>query len=93
MEDKKRIEDSKFEDFLCKRNEKIDNLAYDLLCELAGKKLEWNMQQIAEVWEAAESVLEEAGIPHCHPYWFNKESGAEIPCIVDPDCKCEKCVE
>lgn len=51
MEDKKRIEDSKFEDFLLQRNEKIDNLAYELLCELAGKRLEWNMYQIAEVWK------------------------------------------
>ena len=93
MEDKKRIEDSKFEDFLCKRNEKIDSLAYELLCELAGKRLEWNMYQIAEVWGAAHSVLEEAGIPYCHPYWWSNDVSEEIPCITDPTCKCKKCVE
>lgn len=93
MEDKKRIEDSKFEDFLLQRNEKIDNLAYELLCELAGKRLEWNMYQIAEVWEAAHHVLEEARIPYCHPYWWSNDISEEIPCITDPTCKCEKCVE
>jgi len=91
--DKKRIEDSKFEDFLLQRNEKIDSLAYDLLCELAGKKIEWNMGQVAEVWEAAHRVLEEAGIPYCHPYWWSNDVSEEIPCITDPTCKCEKCVE
>ena len=100
MEDKKHIEDeySEFEDFLCKRNEKIDNLAYELLCELAGKKLEWNMQQIAEVWQAAEVVLKEASIPYCHPYWLSNDATDEVPCTIDPscnnpDCKGKNCVE
>lgn len=98
MENKKRIEDTKFEEFLLQRNDKIDHLAYDLLCELAGKKLDWNMYQIAEVWQAAEAVLKEASIPYCHPYWLSNDVTDEIPCIIDPscnnpNCKGKKCVE
>lgn len=98
MENKKRIEDTKFEEFLLQRNDKIDHLAYDLLCELAGKKLDWNMYQIAEVWQAAEAVLKEASIPYCHPYWLSNDATDEIPCIIDPscnnpNCKGKKCVE
>lgn len=91
MENKKRIEDTKFEEFLLQRNDKIDHLAYDLLCELAGKKLDWNMYQIAEVWQAAEAVLKEASIPYCHPYWLSNDVTDEIPCIIDPSCNNPNC--
>ena len=92
MEDMQRIGDPKFEEFLLQRNEKIDNLAYELLCELAGKRLEWNMYQIAEVWQAAEAVLKEASIPYCHPYWLSNDVTDEIPCTVDPSCNNPDCI-
>lgn len=59
-----------FEDYLCDRNDLIDNTSYDLICALTAKNHygdqeedietpDWDMEIIGEVVDAVEEVLQE----------------------------------
>jgi len=86
-----------FERFLTDRNDKIYNLAYQLLCTLADpdyeygdEPIEWDMEKIGAVADSAEIILEP--FTACFPYYSEEEDGSEdIPCAFTKDCGREKC--
>lgn len=77
-----------FEDYLCDRNDLIDNTSYDLICALTAKNHhgdqeedigtpDWDMKIIGEVVDAVEEVLQEKVGHTCHPYYCE-----ETPCYL-----------
>lgn len=86
---------TEFEEFIAKKNNEIDNAAYDLLCVLAtigdtgitedddGNTIpEWNMEMIDELVDAAKDILATHGVAYCHPFWSD-----ETPCYMSDECK------
>ena len=39
------------------RNDGVDNCCHRLLCDLAGKDLQWDMEHIGRVAEVAEDII------------------------------------
>ena len=73
-----------FDDFLCEKNDLIDNAAHALICSLVSHNttctedcLEWNMQHIGAVVMLVERYLAEQGMVCCHPFY---EGDDEVPC-------------
>ena len=86
-----------FEDYLCERNDTIDNAAYQLIgvltAEDPGASLEddpavpdWNMEIIGELVDAAEEIIQEKAGHTCHPFYCDS-----IPCYQTGDCKNQYC--
>ncbi len=81
-----------FESFLADKNDRIDQAAFDLLNALAGvgmddEPLEWDMERIGEVIDAAKDAL--TGVHEvCHPFY---EGDGEIPCYKGTDCANSDC--
>ncbi len=85
----------KFEDFLTAKNGLIDNAAYHLACAIAAKEavpsqdsLEWDMAYIGEIVDAAEQILKEHVLRHCHPFY---EGDGRVPCYHGKDCTVADC--
>ena len=64
-----------FEDYLCNRNDAIDNAAYQLICAMTAQDHnepkeddpavpDWNMEIIGELVDAAEEIIQEKGVTH-----------------------------
>ena len=86
-----------FEDYLCERNDTIDNAAYQLIgvltAEDPGASLEddpatpnWDMAIIGEVVDAVKEIIIEKGGYTCHPFYCDS-----IPCYQTGDCKNQYC--
>lgn len=84
---------SDFEDFLIAQNDGLDQAAYELLwrmthpdadiSEMDAVWTDFDMAQIGPLLDYAEDVLNQAGIPACHPYY--EEAGT--PCFLVGTCK------
>lgn len=87
----KRETDSRFEDFLCERNDELSNAAHDLLRLLASPKgdagPDWNMELIGELLDDAEAILEKHGLKPCYPF----HEGDDTPCWRGSDCERTDC--
>ena len=66
-----------FEDYLCNRNDAIDNAAYQLICAMTAQDHnelkeddpavpDWNMEIIGELVDAAEEIIQEKAGHTCH---------------------------
>lgn len=86
-----------FENYLCERNDTIDNAAYQLIgvltAEDPGASLEddpatpnWDMAIIGELVDAAEEIIQEKAGHTCHPFYCDS-----IPCYQTGDCKNQYC--
>ena len=86
-----------FEDYLCNRNDAIDNAAYQLIgvltAEDPGASLEddpatpnWDMAIIGEVVDAVKEIIQEKAGHTCHPFYCDS-----IPCYQTGDCKNQYC--
>ena len=73
-----------FEDYLCNRNDAIDNAAYQLICAMTAQ--DWNMEIIGELVDAAEEIIQEKAGHTCHPFYSDS-----IPCYQTGDCKNQYC--
>lgn len=73
-----------FDDFLVERNDEIYELAADLLRKLEDNERIYEIDKIAPVVDAAESVLSDA----CYPF-FDED---ETPCYLTGECKREDCL-
>lgn len=82
-----------FEDYLCNRNDAIDNAAYQLICAMTAQDHnepkeddpavpDWNMEIIGELVDAAEEIIQEKAGHTCHPFYCDS-----IPCYQTGDCK------
>lgn len=85
-----------FEDFLCDRNDEIDNAAYNLCAVLLGKdakqlesEFPWQMDIVGNITEDVVSILEDHGYPVCWPYYEDTESG-QTPCCATDTCTVPK---
>lgn len=69
-----------FEDYLCNRNDAIDNAAYQLICAMTAQDHnepkeddpavpDWNMEIIGELVDAAEEIIQEKAGHTCHPFY------------------------
>lgn len=87
-----------FEDYLCERNDMIDNAAYQLIgvltAEAPGGLLEcdpaipdWDMEIIGEVVDAVKEILMEKVGYTCHPFHSD-----EVPCYLTDECDNKYCV-
>lgn len=83
-----------FEDYLCERNDTIDNAAYQLIgvltAEDPGASLEddpatpnWDMAIIGEVVDAVKEIIIEKVGYTCHPFYCD-----EVPCYLTDDKHC-----
>lgn len=85
---------SKFEDFMLKKNARIDNAAHILLNEIVSveldgeEKISWNMSIIGELEDDVEKILEKHGLHYCHPFYEGEE---EIECPDGKDCPRTDC--
>lgn len=75
----------KFDEFLCKRNDEIDNAAFDFL-KVLYPKIEWDMSMIGEIEDYANEILAERGMNVCYPYVFGDDEWT--PCY-NCGCQCE----
>lgn len=81
------MNEERFENYLCQKNDLIDNAAFQLLTALVGQELEWNMEQIAPVVQMVENYVTtvlKRGI--CHP-WFEDSR----PCYLTKSCSNPHC--
>lgn len=58
------------EEFLCSRNDEIDNATYAAICAMAHSEdgVDWSMEMIGEVNDFIEKTLMEHKMPTCHPF-------------------------
>lgn len=88
---------SDFESFLTERNDVLDEAAHALLWRIthpdtespetdADEKL-YDMAQIGPLLDAAEEILENAGINTCRPYYVENE----VPCYRSGACSFTPC--
>lgn len=86
-----------FEDYLCERNDTIDNAAYQLIgvltAEDPGASLEddpatpnWDMAIIGEVVDAVKEIIIEKVGYTCHPFYCD-----EVPCYLTDECDNNHC--
>lgn len=87
-----------FEDYLVEKNDNIDNTAFALLCLLASKDadydidsppIEWDMEIIGQLEDYAEKLLKEKYIESCRPFLEGED---ETPCYLGNDCKRKDCM-
>lgn len=87
-----------FEDYLCGRNDLIDNTCYELICALTAADYrqpyqqdnaipEWDMAIIGEANDAVKQILHDMAIHVCHPYYCN-----DVPCYLAGDCDNPHCL-
>lgn len=81
------------EDFFIAKNDRLDNIAYDLACNLASPnlesvKLEWDMSVICDILDAAEEILKRHSIQCCYPYYAENE----VPCPLSGECTHPDCI-
>lgn len=57
---------------MTERNDEIDNQVHDLLCTMANKRIDWNMELIGRVEECIEKILPEYNIHVCHPGFLDE---------------------
>lgn len=86
-----------FESFLERRNDLLDNMAYQILwiltrpeteqTEIVSSKFPWDMSLIGPLLETAESLLQKAGFSTCYPFYGEDE----IPCIHAGLCQHPNC--
>ena len=62
------------DDFLCERNDEIDNATFEAIRALAQPyaELDWSMNLIGAVNDFIESLLLEHNLPVCHP-WHDED--------------------
>lgn len=75
------------DDLLCEAGDTIDNAVQDLLNALSVTPVEWDMSLIAQVKNAAESILKARNIPVCIP-WENEDGHI---CYSLPNERCAHC--
>ena len=86
-----------FEEYLCDRNDAIDNAAYQLIIALTANNPEgtmeanptvpeWDMSLIGRVVDSAQEIIQEQIGYHCHPFYCN-----EIPCYLTDECQNTHC--
>lgn len=84
-----------FDDFLCERNDVVDNAAHDLALAMLSANgtapdeaaFPWSMEIIGAILESTMSILDEHGYHACWPYHENDE----IPCHSLDKCKNKDC--
>lgn len=81
---------SNFDNFLCDRNEDIDDAAFELLKSLViePEKFEWNQSIIGPIVDYTEGLLANNKIDICHPFYEGED---ESPCFESSDCNRENC--
>jgi len=85
----------RFEDFLMKRSDELDNAAHGLAQLVlsangaipAEDEFPWSMEIIGSILEGVATTLKEKGYSICWPYY--EDDGA--PCYVLDDCKHKDC--
>lgn len=82
-----------FENYLCSRNDEVDNAVYDMLCTLASvsgedTKPEWDMEIIGNLADYAETMLNRKSVETCRPFSKGEE---ETPCYLSSDCRNPNC--
>lgn len=79
-----------FENYLIKKGDDIDNAAFDLINAFYnkgfGEEIEWDMQIIGEVVDAAEETLKSFCFGICRPFTFD-----EKPCYKTDECGVPDC--
>lgn len=62
------------DDFLCERNDEIDNAVFDAICAFVKPyaELNWSMDLIGAVNDFIESLLLKRNLPVCHP-WHDED--------------------
>ena len=88
---------SDFDGFLIDRNDKLEQIAHDLLWHMTHPDKEapetnedyklYDMAQIGPLLDAAEEILDNAGISTCRPYYVENEE----PCYLSGTCSFTPC--
>ena len=89
------MDEERFEKYLCEKNDRIDNAAFELINALVSKSTEpgetavaWDMTTIGEVIDMVESYLnKDCKIKTCHPYYAGNN---RTPCFKS-DCTTPGC--
>lgn len=87
-----------FGDFQTRKNDMISQAAYELACAIACKDdvqedvpLEWNMEFIGEIVDAATEILQQMGLRICDPFFADNGERDDNPCYLGTDCKTQDC--
>lgn len=88
-----------FDDFLSRKNDIIQGLAYELLCELYNSdsnepQPEWDTRVIYDVIYAVEAEINEAYHLACIPSYITDEENdiIDVPCYLTEYCNNPTCV-
>ena len=84
--------DERFDSFLCKKNDIIVDAAYELGYQLSREPLDYSMDWIGEIIDAAGAILKKKGYDICYPFFESESSGEqEVPCYRGTDCNKKEC--
>ena len=79
-----------FDDYLCQREDDVDNAAYALLCAVANRQLDWDLSIIRPLVEEVANILEDLEIGSCVPY-YDDDGFERRPCYEDEFVECANC--
>lgn len=85
--------DERFEDYICKKNDVTNDLAYKLMIAFSkpGEKLERNQYHIGAIMDAVEAVMTHHGLKPCYPFWTDSEEEEDgVPCYRSEE-RCNYC--
>lgn len=86
-----KMNDEKFEDFLCDKNDEIDNAVFEAIAAMAPRgeePAEWDQHYIGEIADYIEGIMEKNKLHNCHPAYVGEDE--EVPCYRSED-RCKWC--
>lgn len=79
--------DEQFESFLCSRNDRLSDLAYELggaICR--SKDVKYDMAWVGPIIDAVEAIMQSHGYDTCYPFYEE-----DCPCYEGGDCDKSRC--
>ena len=85
--DHQNFDENRFEDYLAKQCDIVDNAVHRLICDLAQKEIEWDMSLIGNIADDAVDFLNDNGVHVCYPaYIYQSPEEDHVPCACLPEC-------
>ena len=85
-----KMNDEKFEDFLCEKMDEIDNAVFDAFAMMAPRgeePTEWDQHYIGQIADHIQHVMQKNKMHNCYPSYVGED---EVPCYRSED-RCEWC--
>lgn len=86
-----KVDEDAFENHLCAQCDVIHNAVYNMVCEITGKEMEWDMAYIGELSDVIADTLKGLRLPVCYPAYLDSEN--RYRCCDEDECPygCVEC--